>query len=88
MTGTQHESQDLIGTGPNMQLQADGVGRKIVGILEKQAEAMSKTMQLYRMYREECDQRKLRAKGINADAVLGIGQSTNPVTLSERGARI
>ncbi len=86
MSGTaeQHEPHELIGIGPNMQLRADGIGTQLTSILEKQAAAMSKTMQLYRMYRAECRQRRLRAKGISADAVLGIGQSTNPVSPSER----
>ncbi|KKN73535.1 hypothetical protein LCGC14_0399770 [marine sediment metagenome] len=83
-TAEQHELHDLIGVGPNMQLRADGIGTRLTGILEKQAAAMSNTVQLYRMYRAECRQRRLRAKGISADAVLGIGQSTNPVSPSGR----
>ncbi len=81
---THHESHELIGVGPNMQLRADGIGRNLVSVLEKQAEALATTVRLYRSYRDECRQRQLRVKLITADAILGVGRSKNPVSPPER----
>lgn len=80
------EPRELIGAGPNLQLRADGIGNTLVGLLEKQAEAMTKLLRLYRVYRAECAGRGLRVKYPALMRSSGTGRPVTTIDPSERGA--
>jgi len=83
---TTHETRQepIIEIGPNMQFRADQIGGRLVDVIAKQAEVVSLSLRLYKMYRTECKQRGLRPKGVELQSCLGRWRLTSFTTYAAR----